>query len=71
MSLINQINHLPPIKSLIKENEVRPLKKLGQNFIFDLNITNNIARVADCYNKDIIEIGPGPGGLTDLFLFRC
>ena len=64
MSLISQINHLPSVKSLIKENEVRPLKKLGQNFIFDLNITNNIARVADCYNKDIIEIGPGPGGLT-------
>ncbi len=64
MSLISQINHLPSVKSLIKENEVRPLKKLGQNFIFDLNITNNIARVANCQNKDIIEIGPGPGGLT-------
>ena len=64
MSFINQINHLPSVKSLIKENEVRPLKKLGQNFIFDLNITNNIAKVANCYNKDIIEIGPGPGALT-------
>ena len=53
MSFINQINHLPSVKSLIKENEVRPLKKLGQNFIFDLNITNNIARVANCQNKDI------------------
>ncbi len=64
MSFINQINHLPSVKSLIKENEVRPLKKLGQNFIFDLNITNNIARAANCHNKDIIEIGPGPGALT-------
>ena len=64
MSLINQISHLPNVKSLIKENELRPLKKLGQNFIFDLNITNNIAKVANCYNKNIIEIGPGPGGLT-------
>ena len=64
MSFINQISHLPSVKSLIKENEIRPLKKLGQNFIFDLNITNNIARVANCQNKDIIEIGPGPGGLT-------
>ena len=64
MSLISQINHLPSVKNLIKENEVRPLKKLGQNFIFDLNITNNIARIANCENKDIIEIGPGPGGLT-------
>ena len=64
MNLINQISHLPNIKSLIKENELRPLKKLGQNFIFDLNITNNIAKVANCHNKNIIEIGPGPGGLT-------
>ena len=64
MSLINQISHLPNVKSLIKENELRPLKKLGQNFIFDLNITNNIAKVANCHNKNIIEIGPGPGGLT-------
>ena len=64
MSLINQISHLPTVKKLIKENELRPLKKLGQNFIFDLNITNNIAKVANCHNKNIIEIGPGPGGLT-------
>ena len=64
MSLINQISRLPTVKSLIKENELRPLKKLGQNFIFDLNITNNIAKVANCHNKNIIEIGPGPGGLT-------
>ena len=64
MSLINQISCLPTVKSLIKENELRPLKKLGQNFIFDLNITNNIAKVANCNNKNIIEIGPGPGGLT-------
>ena len=64
MSLINQISCLPTVKSLIKENELRPLKKLGQNFIFDLNITNNIAKVANCHNKNIIEIGPGPGGLT-------
>ena len=64
MSFINQISHLPSVKSLIKENEIRPLKKLGQNFIFDLNITNNIAKVAKCHNKDIIEIGPGPGALT-------
>ena len=64
MSLINQISRLPTVRSLIKENELRPLKKLGQNFIFDLNITNNIAKVANCYNKNIIEIGPGPGGLT-------
>ena len=64
MGLVNQISHLPSVKSLIKDNELRPLKKLGQNFIFDLNITNNIAKVANCHNKNIIEIGPGPGGLT-------
>ena len=64
MNLINKINNLPPLKSLVIENQIRPLKKLGQNFIFDLNITNNIAKIANCNNKDIIEIGPGPGGLT-------
>ena len=64
MNLINQISRLPTVKSIIKENELIPLKKLGQNFIFDLNITNNIAKVANCHNKNIIEIGPGPGGLT-------
>ena len=64
MCLINKISRLPSVKSLIKENELIPLKKLGQNFIFDLNITNNIAKVANCHNKNIIEIGPGPGGLT-------
>tara|TARA_A100001388_G_scaffold147934_1_gene109823 strand:- start:41 stop:892 length:852 start_codon:yes stop_codon:yes gene_type:complete len=64
MNLINQISRLPTVKSIIKENELRPLKKLGQNFIFDLNVTNNIAKVANCHNKNIIEIGPGPGGLT-------
>ena len=64
MCLINKIIRLPSVKSLIKENELIPLKKLGQNFIFDLNITNNIAKVANCHNKNIIEIGPGPGGLT-------
>ena len=64
MSFINEINQLPSIKNLINDYEIKPLKKLGQNFILDLNITNNIAKTAICLNKDIIEIGPGPGGLT-------
>ena len=64
MDFINEINQLPSIKNLINDYEIKPLKKLGQNFIFDLNITNNIAKVANCHNKNIIEIGPGPGGLT-------
>ena len=64
MKFINEINQLPSIKNLINDYEIKPLKKLGQNFILDLNITNNIAKTAICLNKDIIEIGPGPGGLT-------
>ena len=64
MNFINEINQLPSIKNLINDYEIKPLKKLGQNFILDLNITNNIAKTAICLNKDIIEIGPGPGGLT-------
>ena len=57
MNFINEINQLPSIKNLINDYEIKPLKKLGQNFILDLNITNNIAKTAICQNKDIIEIG--------------
>ena len=48
MNFINEINQLPSIKNLINDYEIKPLKKLGQNFILDLNITNNIAKTAIC-----------------------
>jgi len=60
-----QIDTLPPLADVIAENQLSAKKSLGQNFLLDLNLTAKIARQAgsltDC---DVLEIGPGPGGLT-------
>ncbi len=59
------------IKDLLEENDIRPKKKLGQNFIFDENILNKIAdSISPINNLSVIEIGPGPGGLTQSLL-KC
>lgn len=59
------VQNLPPLKDIIRENNLRATKALGQNFLCDLNLTRKIARQADIHAHDhIIEIGPGPGGLT-------
>jgi len=56
---------LPPLREVISRNDLRAEKKLGQNFLLDLNITDKIARAAgDVSNATVFEIGPGPGGLT-------
>ena len=56
---------LPPLRAVINEYGLRADKKFGQNFILDLNVTRRIAREAgDLSSCDIIEVGPGPGGLT-------
>ena len=59
---------LPPLRDVIHDYDLRASKVLGQNFILDLNLTRRIARTAgqsgsSPLNK-ILEIGPGPGGLT-------
>lgn len=60
---------LPPIRDVIRANELWADKALGQNFILDLNLTRKIARLAaPLESKTIIEIGPGPGGLTRALL---
>lgn len=60
-----QIAALPPLRDVIAQHELRAEKKFGQNFLLDLNITDKIARYAgDLSGKNVIEIGPGPGGLT-------
>ena len=64
MSLNSKILELPSIKEILTKNSIHPKKSLGQNFILDLNITNKIARAIECNQKNIIEIGPGPGSLT-------
>lgn len=56
---------LPPLREVINAYGLRADKKFGQNFILDLNLTRRIAREAgDLSACDIIEVGPGPGGLT-------
>lgn len=59
------IDNLPPLRDTINLFGLRAEKSLGQNFLLDLNITRKIARNAAPLDKGtIIEIGPGPGGLT-------
>lgn len=61
----DRIAALPPLREIIATHGLQPTKSLGQNFLFDLNLTRKIARAADIKSTDhVIEIGPGPGGLT-------
>jgi 16S rRNA (adenine1518-N6/adenine1519-N6)-dimethyltransferase len=63
------IDDLPPLREVIRRHALSARKSLGQNFLLDLNLTARIARAAgpldDC---TVIEIGPGPGGLTRALL---
>jgi len=59
------IDDLPPLRQVISDHGLSARKALGQNFLLDLNLTAKIARVAgDLQAHDVLEIGPGPGGLT-------
>ena len=59
------VDGLPPLGRVIEAHGLQPKKALGQNFLFDLNITGKIAGMAgDLSGCDVVEIGPGPGGLT-------
>ena len=59
------MDNLPPLKDVISKYEIHAKKSLGQNFLLDLNLTSKIARYAgDLKQSDVLEIGPGPGGLT-------
>jgi len=60
-----QIDDLPPLRYVIAAHGLRAKKALGQNFLLDLNLTSRIARLAgDLDGCDVLEVGPGPGGLT-------
>ncbi len=60
-----QIDTLPALRDVIATHRLSAKKALGQNFLLDLNLTSRIARIAgDLRGSDILEIGPGPGGLT-------
>ena len=59
------IDGLPPLREVIRAHELVAKKQLGQNFLLDLNLTAKIARQAgDLSACDVLEVGPGPGGLT-------
>ena len=59
------IDNLPPLRAVIESMDLWAKKSLGQNFLLDLNLTRRIAREAGPLDgRDVLEIGPGPGGLT-------
>lgn len=62
---MSAIDSLPPLREVIDTHQLLARKSLGQNFLLDLNLTAKIARQAgDLTECDVLEIGPGPGGLT-------
>jgi 16S rRNA (adenine1518-N6/adenine1519-N6)-dimethyltransferase len=66
---VSAIDDLPPLREVIRRHELSARKSLGQNFLLDLNLTARIARAAGSLETHtIVEIGPGPGGLTRALL---
>lgn len=64
---MDEIDTLPPLRDVIRDNNLRAEKSLGQNFLLDQNITDKIAGFARPRfdgSETVFEIGPGPGGLT-------
>jgi 16S rRNA (adenine1518-N6/adenine1519-N6)-dimethyltransferase len=62
---------LPPLRDVIRTHDLSAKKSLGQNFILDLNLTRRIARAAGpLAGHTIVEVGPGPGGLTRALLME-
>jgi 16S rRNA (adenine1518-N6/adenine1519-N6)-dimethyltransferase len=66
---MSQIDDLPPLREVVRTHGLMAKKSLGQNFLFDLNLTSRIARSAGPLEEaTVIEVGPGPGGLTRAIL---
>ncbi|KIT17837.1 16S rRNA (adenine(1518)-N(6)/adenine(1519)-N(6))-dimethyltransferase RsmA [Jannaschia aquimarina] len=61
---MSRIDALPPLREVIAAHDLRAKKQLGQNFLLDLNLTARIARTAGVEGAQVLEVGPGPGGLT-------
>ncbi|MEM1366052.1 MAG: 16S rRNA (adenine(1518)-N(6)/adenine(1519)-N(6))-dimethyltransferase RsmA [Pseudomonadota bacterium] len=67
----DQLDGLPPLREVVEQHGIGAKKALGQNFLFDLNLTGRIARSAgDVADKNVLEVGPGPGGLTRAIMMR-
>jgi 16S rRNA (adenine1518-N6/adenine1519-N6)-dimethyltransferase len=66
---MSQIDDLPPLREVVRAHGLLAKKSLGQNFLFDLNLTSRIARSAGSLDGvTVVEVGPGPGGLTRAIL---
>jgi 16S rRNA (adenine1518-N6/adenine1519-N6)-dimethyltransferase len=66
---VSAIDDLPPLREVIREHGIEARRSLGQNFLLDLNLTARIARAAGpLEGVTVLEIGPGPGGLTRALL---
>lgn len=66
---MSTIDDLPPLREVIQRHDLAAKKSLGQNFLLDLNLTARIARAAGpLEDTTVVEIGPGPGGLTRALL---
>jgi len=66
---MSRIDDLPPLREVVRAHGLMARKSLGQNFLFDLNLTSRIARSAGALEEaTVIEVGPGPGGLTRAIL---
>lgn len=65
------VDGLPPLRDVIDRHGLQARKSLGQNFLLDLNLTSKVARAAgDLSRSTVIEVGPGPGGLTRALLLN-
>ena len=69
MNLPRSSPPLPPLREVIARHGLDARKSLGQHFLLDSNLTSRIARLAgDLTGRHVIEVGPGPGGLTRALL---
>ena len=65
------LEDLPPLRDVIAEHQLAARRSLGQNFLLDLNLTRRIARAGGPLDgAHVIEVGPGPGGLTRALLLE-
>ena len=71
MSRDPDLKSLPPLKEVIRRHGLSARRPLGQHFLLDLNLTRRIAAAAgDIGDGIVLEVGPGPGGLTRALLER-